>query len=273
MISLMVQSGNQSYLAKKAYEIAYAVFRIVPKVLDGTLSQKMTAEATELLVGVAGENHHQALKSLEILNYLVKFGIDLNFISFMNGDVLIREISNFEASIAESINAANEDVDISGIFTVDAQEVRHSERREESSLPQKGSFAVASYSAEAISNTLSVSEDGLPKSLPKTVFPKPKTVFGRPSYSVTKGGETMAVKPGMTEKSGNIIKSGMRQIAILDRIRQSGNCRLRDIQEILPDCSERTIRYDLEDLIERNIIERTGNGGPSVSYRIRQMAA
>ena len=66
------------------------------------------------------------------------------------------------------------------------------------------------------------------------------------------------------------LKSGNRQIAILDRIRQSGNCKLRDIQEILPDCSERTIRYDLEELIERNLIERIGAGGPAVSYRIRQ---
>ena len=72
--------------------------------------------------------------------------------------------------------------------------------------------------------------------------------------------------------SANALKSGNRQIAILDRIRQSGNCKLKEIQEILPDCSERTIRYDLEELIERNLVERIGSGGPSVSYRIRQIA-
>lgn len=70
----------------------------------------------------------------------------------------------------------------------------------------------------------------------------------------------------------NIIKSGNRQIAILDKIRQSGNCKLREIQEVLPDCSERTIRYDLEELIERNLVERIGAGGPAVSYRVRQSA-
>jgi hypothetical protein len=68
----------------------------------------------------------------------------------------------------------------------------------------------------------------------------------------------------------NILKSGNRQIAILDKIRQSGNCKLREIQEVLPDCSERTIRYDLEELIERNLVERVGAGGPAVSYRVRQ---
>ena len=56
---------------------------------------------------------------------------------------------------------------------------------------------------------------------------------------------------------------------------ESGNpaiVNLKEIQEVLPDCSERTIRYDLEDLIERNLVERIGAGGPAVSYRIRQIA-
>lgn len=79
-----------------------------------------------------------------------------------------------------------------------------------------------------------------------------------------------------SDESGNgmtgIIKSGMRQSAILERIRQTGNCKLRDIQEILPECSERTIRYDLQSLLSQNLIERIGNGGPAVYYRIRQTA-
>ena len=61
--------------------------------------------------------------------------------------------------------------------------------------------------------------------------------------------------------------SAIRQSAILERIRQFGNCRLKDIQEILPDSSERTIRYDLQALLEKNLIERIGNAGPSVFYR------
>jgi hypothetical protein len=246
----MIQSGNQNFFIKKAYEITYAIFRIAPKVLDGNMAQKMNAEAMELLASAAAENHLQATKSLEVLNYLVKFGIDLNFIGFMNGDVLLREINNLHASIAEFINEANKDVDISGIFSsgeflftdtpVVSGEIKnrtpdrpmgHSEASAEESHGSIGSFAFAQDDKDK--------NDSRPK----------------PIHT----------------PSGNIIRSGMRQIAILDRIRQSGNCRLRDIQDVLPDCSERTIRYDLEDLIERNIIERMGHGGPSVSYRMRQI--
>jgi len=207
-------SGNQNYMAKKAYEIAYAIFRVAPKVLDGTIAGKMTAEATEILASSVAQNYPQTIKSLEVLSYLIRFGTELNFISFINGEILIREIGNFQASIAESINTEHEDIDLAGFFS------------QESSLEQP----------------------------------------------VTEKRAEVAVQTPIQEKTTSIVKSGMRQIAILDRIRQSGNCRLRDIHEILPDCSERTIRYDLEDLLERNIIERIGNGGPSVFYRIRQMA-
>ncbi|MGC9968193.1 MAG: DeoR family transcriptional regulator [Minisyncoccia bacterium] len=61
-----------------------------------------------------------------------------------------------------------------------------------------------------------------------------------------------------------------RQAAILEKIRQSGNCRIKDIQELFPDCSERTIRYDLQALLEQSLVERIGGGGPSVFYRVKQ---
>ncbi len=72
------------------------------------------------------------------------------------------------------------------------------------------------------------------------------------------------------DNPANNAKAAMRQSAILEKIRQSGNCRIKEIQELLPDCSERTIRYDLQTLLEQNRIERVGGGGPAMLYRIRQ---
>ncbi|MBI5221048.1 MAG: hypothetical protein HY978_04430 [Candidatus Liptonbacteria bacterium] len=61
----------------------------------------------------------------------------------------------------------------------------------------------------------------------------------------------------------------IRQSAILDKVRQFGNCRLKDIQGILPNVSERTLRYDLQGLISQNKIDRIGEGGPSTFYRAK----
>jgi hypothetical protein len=69
---------------------------------------------------------------------------------------------------------------------------------------------------------------------------------------------------------GNNEKSEIRQSAILEKIRQIGNCRLGDIQIVLPNTSERTIRYDLEALVQKKLVERVGVGGRGVYYRIPQ---
>jgi len=212
--------------------------------LDLNLSQKMSAEALDIHVGTLAEDYKKTLRSLEILNHLVKFCIDINFISFLNGDTLLKEIGNFHAAIAGLANTDKEEVDIRGFFSEYPPIDHHAEPVGEEYFSSIG---------------LSI-EDNLGK---KGSFdPAPAAV----DASIEKSDDLKK------ETSNPLIKSGMRQIAILDRIRQSGNCRLRDILEILPDASERTIRYDLEDLIERNIIERVGAGGPSVYYRIRQAA-
>jgi hypothetical protein len=57
-----------------------------------------------------------------------------------------------------------------------------------------------------------------------------------------------------------LISSDIRQSEMLDLIRQSGNCRIKDLQEMFPRCSERTLRYDIESLIGRGLIERIGAG-------------
>lgn len=65
-------------------------------------------------------------------------------------------------------------------------------------------------------------------------------------------------------------EANIRREAIMSKIRQSGSCRLRDIQEALPDISDRTLRYDLQQLSESGQVERIGGGGPATYYRIKQ---
>lgn len=110
------------------------------------------------------------------------------------------------------------------------------------------------------------------KSAVKTDEVNVSEIFSKPEIA-TRSAEPVPIIPAIEEsfsepairQSAN--DSAIRQDAILARIRQSGNCRLKDIQEVLPDTSERTIRYDLQTLLEQGLIERVGNAGPSVFYR------
>jgi len=81
------------------------------------------------------------------------------------------------------------------------------------------------------------------------------------------------------QKAETNIASQERQIAILQKIRQSGNspegrggCKMKDIQEMFLHISERTLRYDIQALIEKGLVERVGMSGPATYYKAREVA-
>ena len=98
------------------------------------------------------------------------------------------------------------------------------------------------------------------------------TAMNEEEGDTAKNDNAATAEPDMPIATNSVgfIKAEIRQSAIMDKIRQSGNCRMKDLQDVLPGCSERTIRYDLQSLLEQSMIERIGNGGPSVFYRMRQ---
>lgn len=71
--------------------------------------------------------------------------------------------------------------------------------------------------------------------------------------------------------SGNGANASIRQSAIIEKIRQSGNrqVQLRDILGAFPEVSERTMRYDLQKLCTQGLVERVGNGGPGSYYLLK----
>jgi hypothetical protein len=265
----MFESGKKKNAAKKAYEIAYALFRISAKISELGIKEKLESRALDLLISANAEEYGNAAKTLAAIDALVKFAADLNIISISNSDVLLREITVMNEAIIECLDKSD-DVDVSKFFSAAPQEKQENVTLDSFIDSVEPAEAVLSHAYSFIPSEHGVIPTKAMSSRAAARDPgekeNPDPAFG--STQLTTG------QRDDKEKSGNAasaLRSGNRQIAILDRIRQSGNCKLKELQEILPDCSERTIRYDLEDLIERNLVERIGAGGPAVSYRIRQI--
>jgi hypothetical protein len=256
----MFESGKKKNAAKKAYEIAYALFRISARISESGVKERLESQAMDLLISANAEEYGNAAKATAAIDALVKFATDLNIISISNSDVLLREVAVMNEAIAECLDKSD-DVDVSKFFTAAPQEKQENVTLDsfiDSAGPTETALSHA-YSFIPAESSVVPAKAGIQDSFSSEGEINLDPVLQRDDK----------------EKSGNpasVLRSGNRQIAILDRIRQSGNCKLKEIQEVLPDCSERTIRYDLEDLIERNLVERVGAGGPAVSYRIRQIA-
>lgn len=254
----MLDSAKKYAANKQAYEVAYAIFRIAAIIEELSIAEVLKREAVAVLEKVVAIQYAEAERPLAILDHMVRFAVDMNLITATNGEILSREAESLKIMIAGCQEAKPKEVDLSILFP-------HQVPMEEPAM-------------EGVSSHNFFSEEGIAASRAEEYQSKTSFRSENSSEPTIQPDAVPILKVAKTdpEKSGNnlsggFLKSGMRQIAILDKIRQSGNCRLRDILEILPDSSERTIRYDLESLMERRLIERIGNGGPSVSYRMRQI--
>lgn len=79
------------------------------------------------------------------------------------------------------------------------------------------------------------------------------------------------------DKANNQVKTSIsrllllqiRQSTIMNKAKDIGRCQLKDFMEILPNVSERTLRYDLHKLCEQGVLERVGGSGVSSFYQLK----
>lgn len=209
--------GKNDAIGKKAYEIAYALWRIAANSSEEVLANALRSKALTLVIFSADGKYASINMVTDGLEMIIKFAVDMNCMGVSNAAILVREIGNLKSAIAEIGSFAgiqDEGVDIADIFL--------------------------------------------------------KTEIHADQENFVDHAEIFEQETGNQGNGGIGIKAEFRQSAILERIRQTGNCRLSDIQAILPDLSERTIRYDLESLVVRGLIDRVGTGGRSVYYKIAQ---
>lgn len=235
----MVENNQTKLFSKKAYEIAYALFRVAGSLNGASFRDAMEKDGLDLLLVVVSGDYAKAKDVLNGVDYLLRFGADVGVLNHSNAETILREAKAFNSAIAESSKPAiAKEVSIENIFSKDLY------------LSTEKTIA----SENSGKNTEQQNE--------------------RWSIIQDKEADDVSIDNAMASSGRNgsgvsIVKSAMRQAAILERIRQNGNCRLKDIQEFLPEVSERTIRYDIQDLIGEGSIERLGNGGPATYYQMR----
>ena len=242
-----------SDIDKKAYEIAYALCRIGEKAgepLSGVLSNK----GLQLLAAVV-ERYRTAVRTISVLGYFIKLGAGLDRVSQTNVDLLLGQF-NLLADMLRDEARANpsssarlvEEVDLSDVFP------------DKLAGPELHSARAPKNEAKEMSSTVNAeSED-------------PILVIEKNESREVRTNKPSAIKEEGDNSFTPLISSDIRQSEILDLIRQSGNCRMKDLQDMFPRCSERTLRYDIESLIGRGLIERIG-AGSATSYQPADLAS
>lgn len=192
-------------------------------------------QAMRLLEDAISGRYRDAELSVHTLKHFIQLGASVGFIHISNADMLLEELNAYNSAIAGLVNTAKiEATNLEGIFSsprIELEKIIAEQKREEA--------MVVSDKKENGTDKLE-NEQSLTSTEEENIH----------------GGQAL-------------FKIAMRHSAILSKIRQSGNCRIKDIQEVLPEISERTLRYDLQKLSDQGLIERIGSGGPATYYKMR----
>ena len=231
----MPVNNFSQFISKKAYEICYALFRVASGLKHASITYHMEDKGLLLLDSAVREDYEGVLLASKSIEYLLLIGSDVNILSVANSDLILNELRQINSAIVEIKKAASPlPIDLSDVFS----------------------------KPPAVNSDQTINQSQISRDIKGTEVAENKESELLPLEA--------SLRSGFDGSSGSgVVKAAMRQSAILERIRQSGNCRLKDLQDYFRETSERTIRYDIQGLLEKGLIERLGSGGPSTYYRAK----
>jgi hypothetical protein len=259
------ETGFGKVIARKCYEIGYALIRISRNASRERFSDHLEDLALKLIRASSERSSKTALETLEAIRQIVRLGADTGVLNNANSELVAREAEQLMRAVNEfgridELPVLAREEDLSGVFTEFPD--LESFFREKGMRVSYGEHLTSERDDFSSLEILGDLEEG-----------SEVVVEEQPQPEVEKSsGKTMApAKP----PDGGVFHDGAqgaknRQSVVIDKIRQTEQCKMKDLQEALPGVSERTIRYDIQSLIEKGVIERVGSSGPATFYRIRQ---
>lgn len=251
----MSPESQHAFEDRKAFELSFVCFRIAERLTNQGLKTAFERYGLALLDAVTGGRYPQALPALKSLEYHLRLCAELGLISLTSTKVLLGEVASLRESLQKlGTPLKAEEEDIKELFPSKTFDTRQAQHLSISDIQPNGNQAAKAESKKDIAdysngNSLKASQ---PKEPAKEIV---STTTNPVSYSSRKE-----------------LPADQRQAKILQKIREAGSCRLKELQEILPDVSERTIRYDLQKLLEEDVVERVGGGGPFSYYRPKSLS-
>lgn len=229
---------------QKAYEFSYAVFRVAALVRRADLKERLERQAAMLLEKVASGDP-ELRPILETLRALILLSEGVGEVRYVNAKVLLRELENLERMLKDRahIKKEQEEFDIERMFS-----------------------AVAAGKTE-VEETIRKTQ--AERAAQKEAVTKSANEFGKLTTGNSARQETRQNGNGETLPSPNGFGGQARAAAIYTRV-QKGSAQLKEMLAEFGNVSERTLRYDLQRLVEQGKVERVGSGGPGTYYRIPQ---
>lgn len=292
-----IQPFSENFFIQRSFEVVWAVFRVAGYAQRRSIKEGLEECAIEYLL-YKDSTHLQGLEEI------VRLSLHIGEVSKVNAEVLLREIGNLQNALKDIEGEMMEELhrtkgpedapNVEEVFSkppmllsefIEAmnqintkiQDTRYKkEDYGEASETQNPKHEVEDDKSET-RNTKSEGKEGLAKSGKdkkgenNEVGIKNKEIGSKPASEAESGSNPAIVRQN-GEKSGKDRKLGARERreAILALVQKRNLCHIKDVVSTLPDTSARTLRYDIQKMVDKGVLERVGSGGPNSFFRLRK---
>ena len=143
----------------KAYDISFAVFRVVATVNNAKLKSALEDSAVDLILEINDQ-------AVDKLGALVRLATSVNEMKTLNAEVLLRELDNIKVEIQSAISQSaigNEDeVDLSNSFADSSEQPVHKQEDEEKDIKINSNIANRQSAILSFIRQSTSGRDGLP---------------------------------------------------------------------------------------------------------------
>lgn len=195
------------------------------------------------------------MKSLDGLEEIVRFGAQIRDIGQVNANVLLREIGILRAAILE-------------LADTQRKQLAPAKTPESAPLIEE----IFAKPPMRVSDLLEAIKKGINKEISEEVNEnKVKIVddksLAREIKSPARDTQSLASDKSRFEAA---IGFKERNDIIMQILTKRSLCHMKDLVGALPNISERTVRYDVQRLVDKGVIERVGTGGPNSFFRMKK---
>lgn len=283
---------NYDFFLQRSFEVVWAIFRVANHASRVVIKKGLEDRATEYLL-------NKNSNTLFNLEEIVRLSAQIDEITLVNTKVILREINNLKTAITDlektkvitlpEVVSPKNAPNIEEIFSkppmlvgdLDKILEKASNQKEEEKEEIKASQSMYSQKSgnDYLSKDKEISQEieYEKKSPAKDIIEEKKSGNEKNinnTQKVSENATNFNTTKNTNTESGNTeirpLVSPERQDIIIGMLRIRSLCHIRDIVSALPGVSERTIRYDIKQLVNKRFIERVGTGGPNSFLRLKK---
>lgn len=285
VVAYLSMAFSQEFFNQRSFEVVWAVFRVAERASRIRMKEGLEDRALNYILT-------KDIDSLVALEEIIHLAFRIGEVSHTNTEVLLREIVGLKdiiVSLEEERSLLPEsgkkdDFHVEEIIArapsiysefLSLQEVQKSpaksgnENNQQNKVFSQKSSTIEQSPAKDKKDDFSSRTNTLPESGKKE--DKKVTSFGI-QEEVRQSPAKVRQSSENDENSGDLKSSLYRErhAIIMDLLAKRALCHINDVLNLLPEVSRRTVRYDIQKLVDEGVVERVGSGGPNSFFRLKK---